>query len=114
MSAFLVSPHRQPRAGYSGDKTASEATNETESIRGSDGEAPVDTDDARLAAELHAGCVALKGHIHNVIVGQDAVIDSVLCCMLAGGHCIVQGVPGLAKTLLAATGRTWRGSSLLT
>ncbi|MHC4529793.1 MAG: AAA family ATPase [Planctomycetota bacterium] len=49
---------------------------------------------------LHKGYVSLKQQIHSVIVGQDEVIDSVLCCMLAQGHCIVQGVPGLAKTLL--------------
>jgi MoxR-like ATPase len=42
----------------------------------------------------------LKHQVHHVIVGQDRVIDSLLCCMLAGGHCIVQGVPGLAKTLM--------------
>ncbi len=49
---------------------------------------------------LQGGYARLKKQIHAVIVGQDAVIDSVLCCMLSGGHCIVQGVPGLAKTLL--------------
>ena len=53
-----------------------------------------------LMARLHKGYANLKKQIHNVIVGQDDVIDSVLCCMLAEGHCIVQGVPGLAKTLL--------------
>jgi len=53
-----------------------------------------------LMTRLHSSYVSLKQQIHNVIVGQDEVIDSVICCMLAGGHCIVQGVPGLAKTLL--------------
>jgi MoxR-like ATPase len=42
----------------------------------------------------------LKTELHKVIIGQDEAIDSVLCCMLAGGHCLLQGVPGLAKTLL--------------
>ncbi|MBN1509862.1 MAG: MoxR family ATPase [Sedimentisphaerales bacterium] len=56
--------------------------------------------DDQLIARLHEGYGRLKRQVHQVIVGQDAVIDSVLCCMLAGGHCIVQGVPGLAKTLL--------------
>ena len=42
----------------------------------------------------------LKEQIHLAIVGQDEVIDAVLCCILSGGHCMVQGVPGLAKTLL--------------
>ncbi len=57
-------------------------------------------DEDQLIARLQEGYDRLKRQVHQVIVGQDAVIDSVLCCMLAGGHCIVQGVPGLAKTLL--------------
>ncbi|HON90313.1 MAG TPA: MoxR family ATPase [Sedimentisphaerales bacterium] len=57
-------------------------------------------DHGQLIAKLHEGCIRLKRQVHQVIVGQDEVIDSVVCCMLAGGHCIVQGVPGLAKTLM--------------
>ena len=57
-------------------------------------------DEHTLITRLNRGYVRLKQEIHNVIIGQDRVIDSVLCCMLAGGHCIVQGVPGLAKTLM--------------
>jgi MoxR-like ATPase len=57
-------------------------------------------DEAELVERLYKGQVNLKEQLHNVIVGQDEVIDSILCCMLAGGHCIVQGVPGLAKTLI--------------
>lgn len=52
---------------------------------------------------LQKGYVSLKREIHRVVVGQDDVIDSVLCCMLAGGHSLVEGVPGLAKTLLVRT-----------
>jgi len=68
--------------------------------RNPDGEIAVETGDAEMTAALREGYASLKEQIHTVIVGQDAVIDSVLCCILAGGHCIVQGVPGLAKTLL--------------
>jgi len=57
-------------------------------------------DESQLMARLHKGYVSLKQQIHRVIVGQDDVIDSMLCCMLAGGHCIIQGVPGLAKTMM--------------
>ena len=57
-------------------------------------------DESELMAHLHKGYVSLKHQIHKVIVGQDEVIDSMLYCMLAGGHCIVQGVPGLAKTMM--------------
>jgi MoxR-like ATPase len=61
---------------------------------------PQSVDESQLIARLAGGYTELKRQIHRVIVGQDSVIDSVLCCMLAGGHCIVQGVPGLAKTLM--------------
>ena len=41
--------------------------------------------------------------IHKVIVGQDQVIEHLLCCLFARGHCLMIGVPGLAKTLLIST-----------
>lgn len=45
----------------------------------------------------------LKTEIQKVIVGQDAIIDELLVAFLAGGHCLLEGVPGLAKTLLVKT-----------
>ncbi|MEQ8768824.1 MAG: MoxR family ATPase [Planctomycetota bacterium] len=42
-----------------------------------------------------------KEQLGRIIVGQDAAIEEVLCALLAGGHVLVQGVPGVAKTLLA-------------
>jgi len=41
--------------------------------------------------------------IHKVIVGQDRVIEQVLTAMFCRGHCLLVGVPGLAKTLLIST-----------
>ena len=41
--------------------------------------------------------------LHKVIIGQDAVIDQILASIFTGGHCLLVGVPGLAKTLLVAT-----------
>ena len=61
---------------------------------------PGSIDEAQLIERLHKGLVKLRYQIHKTVIGQDNVIDSMLCCMLAGGHCIVQGVPGLAKTLM--------------
>ncbi len=60
-------------------------------------------DEEALLNQLIEGYGALTREIHKVVVGQDEVIESVLCCMLAGGHCLVQGVPGLAKTLLVTS-----------
>ena len=45
----------------------------------------------------------LKKEIANVIVGQQEAIDEILISLLAGGHCLLEGVPGLAKTLMVKT-----------
>jgi MoxR-like ATPase len=41
--------------------------------------------------------------LHKVIVGQEAVIEQILAAIFTGGHCLLVGVPGLAKTLLVST-----------
>ncbi len=41
--------------------------------------------------------------LHKVIVGQDAVIEQILSAIFTGGHCLLVGVPGLAKTLVVST-----------
>lgn len=45
----------------------------------------------------------LKKEIAKVIVGQQTAIDEILISLLAGGHCLLEGVPGLAKTLMVST-----------
>lgn len=45
----------------------------------------------------------LKKAISEVVIGQDKVVDQVLIALLANGHILVEGVPGLGKTLLAKT-----------
>ncbi|MBD2704113.1 MoxR family ATPase [Spirosoma sp. BT702] len=45
----------------------------------------------------------LKAEIGKVIIGQQDVINEVLITLLAGGHCLLEGVPGLAKTLMVKT-----------
>jgi MoxR-like ATPase len=46
---------------------------------------------------------ALREQIHKVIVGQDEVVEQILIAMFCRGHALVEGVPGLAKTLLIST-----------
>lgn len=41
--------------------------------------------------------------LHKVIIGQDAVIEQILAAIFTGGHCLLVGVPGLAKTLTVST-----------
>jgi len=45
----------------------------------------------------------MKEELHKVIVGQDEVIDQLLLAVLSRGHCLLEGVPGLAKTLLISS-----------
>ncbi len=45
----------------------------------------------------------LKQEIQKVIVGQDVIIEEMLVALMAGGHCLLEGVPGLAKTLMVRT-----------
>lgn len=46
---------------------------------------------------------AVRDQIGRVIVGHDDIVHGVLTCMLIGGHCLLEGVPGLGKTLLVRT-----------
>ena len=53
--------------------------------------------------QLVAHYKELKNEIHKIIVGQDEVVDQVLISIFSRGHCLLVGVPGLAKTLLVNT-----------
>ena len=53
---------------------------------------------------------ALKAHVNNVLIGQSQVVEQVLIAMLAGGHVLIEGVPGLGKTLLVETMASGIGS----
>ena len=46
---------------------------------------------------------ALRQQIGRVIVGHDEIVHGVLTCLFVGGHCLIEGVPGLGKTLLIRT-----------
>ncbi len=52
---------------------------------------------------LVAHAAALREQVRRRIVGQEAALEEVLLCLLAGGHALLVGVPGLAKTLLVRT-----------
>ncbi len=59
--------------------------------------------DAKLVEQLSGKVKELKKEIAKVIVGQEEIIDKLLLSLLARGHCLLVGVPGLAKTLLIKT-----------
>ncbi|MCP4236222.1 MAG: MoxR family ATPase [Aestuariibacter sp.] len=52
---------------------------------------------------LAASLQSLKFHINSVLIGQSQVVNQVLIALLAGGHVLIEGVPGLGKTLLVET-----------
>lgn len=62
-----------------------------------------DMDGIAGAKELAESADRIRDEIHKVVVGQDDVINELLLCLFCGGHALLVGVPGLAKTLLIST-----------
>ncbi len=60
-------------------------------------------DDLSLVKRMQEGREQIVEEIRKVIIGQHEIIDELLIALFAGGHCLVTGVPGLAKTLLIKT-----------
>jgi MoxR-like ATPase len=56
-----------------------------------------------FAERVQQGRDRILEQLRRVIVGQDEVVDQVLVALFTGGHCLITGVPGLAKTLLIKT-----------
>ena len=69
------------------------------------GEGAAEAGIQRDAAVLEAARYEVK----KVVVGQDHALERLLVCLLAGGHCLLEGVPGLAKTLTVQTLATVMG-----
>jgi MoxR-like ATPase len=59
--------------------------------------------DLEAVEKLKAARDKIKSEIAKVIIGQEQVIDELLIAMLSNGHCLLVGVPGLAKTMLIST-----------
>lgn len=60
-------------------------------------------DDVGRVQLLRAARDRIRSELHQVIIGQDEVIDLLLIALFSRGHCLFEGVPGLAKTLLVST-----------
>src|SRR4051812_39965424 len=56
--------------------------------------------DREIVERLTAGSARIQSELAKVIVGQKEVIEQLLIALFAGGHCLITGAPGLAKTLL--------------
>ena len=60
-------------------------------------------DDLKALENLKSAYSAIRQELGKVIVGQDQVIEQLLIAIFAQGHCLLEGVPGLAKTLMVST-----------
>src|SRR5678815_694113 len=61
------------------------------------------SDDVQQLAQLARAVTTLRHRVAQRIVGQEEVVDGILTAILAGGHALLIGVPGLAKTLMVQT-----------
>jgi len=62
-----------------------------------------DAEVERHVETFHARLGAIRTEVRKIIVGQDDVVDHLLLTLLVGGHCLITGMPGTAKTLLVRT-----------
>jgi MoxR-like ATPase len=60
-------------------------------------------DDLQIVERLNAAYTSLRSEVAKVIIGQERVVEELLIAILSNGHCLLIGVPGLAKTLLVST-----------
>jgi MoxR-like ATPase len=60
-------------------------------------------DDLKALENLKAAYGSIRSELSKVIVGQEQVIEQLLVAIFAQGHCLLEGVPGLAKTLMVST-----------
>ena len=78
--------------------------NEQEPQSTTTSEPPAPTENDLAAVEqLSESYRQMKAELGKVIVGQYAVIEELMIALLSGGHCLLLGVPGLAKTLMVRT-----------
>jgi MoxR-like ATPase len=59
--------------------------------------------DAPASSRLHEARTRILEQLSRVIVGQHEVVEELLICLFSRGHCLLEGVPGLAKTLMIST-----------
>ena len=65
--------------------------------------AEVSADEAKWVGRLEKAREQMLGQMHRIIVGQDEVLEQLVYAVLCRGHCLLEGVPGLAKTVMVQT-----------
>ncbi len=64
---------------------------------------PISSDDVQAAGQLREAYENIVSQLRRVIVGQEQVVEELLIALFTRGHCIITGVPGLAKTLMVSS-----------
>ncbi len=83
----------------SAEKSAPEAVAKSAAPQGS----LTTADDLQLVKEMRQSMDAIRTEVGKIIIGQTEVLDEILMCIIAGGHALLIGLPGLAKTLTVNT-----------
>ena len=66
-------------------------------------QAALSGDEVKALEKLSEAYKSVRGELSKVIVGQNEVIEQLMIAIFARGHCLLEGVPGLAKTLMIST-----------
>ena len=69
----------------------------------SPGQTELTGEDAQALQKLNDAYASVRNELGKVIVGQEQVIEQLMIAIFAQGHCLLEGVPGLAKTLMVST-----------
>jgi MoxR-like ATPase len=72
-------------------------------VTSTQGDALASAETRELVARFRDRLDAIRTQVRRIIVGQDEVVEHLLLTMLVGGHCLITGMPGTAKTLLVRT-----------
>ena len=67
------------------------------------GQTELSGEDAQSLEKLSQAYASVRNELSKVIVGQEEVIEQLMIAIFARGHCLLEGVPGLAKTLMVST-----------
>src|SRR5262245_27336280 len=67
------------------------------------GQSSLQQSDLAAVKRLQDAFNEIKQQLGRIIVGQDQVVEELLIALFSKGHCILEGVPGLAKTLMIST-----------
>ena len=100
---MLLSSPRQARLGVPGHSVLELSDHSGKGTEMSGAETSQEERDVEMVATCREGRERILAEVQKVIVGQDVVIEDVLIALFAGGHILLVGVPGLAKTLLIST-----------